>query len=167
MSPSGNPLPELSSISLPSNLQEILASIQKKIQAPTNDITDSQSSTEAYVPQPLLSSSITSVNSPYYKEGFSGDVDMRMINKPAFPTFTKSKIDAINKSSSKLSTLSEAELLSMVPDDEILLPSNKSAVYPPLPSVPPPPITDTSVPPPPFKRQNLDYGQPPLPGFEE
>ncbi|XP_077292288.1 protein partner of snf isoform X2 [Arctopsyche grandis] len=168
MSPSasGNPLPELSSISLPSNLQEILASIQKKIQGPTNDLTDSQSSTEAYVPQPILSSSIASVNSPYYKEGFSGDVDMRMINTPVFPTFAKNKMDVTNKGTSKLSTLSEAELLSMVPDDEILLPSNKSSVYPPLPSVPPPPMTDTSVPPPPFKRQKLDYGQPPPPGYE-
>lgn len=173
MSPSSveNPLTGLSSISLPSNLQEILASIQKKTKAPNNELTDSQGSTEPYIPQAILNTT-ASVN-PYFKESFSGDVDMRMINTsgfpPQMPNFARNQVDTAQKSTSKLSTLSEAELLSMVPDDEVLLPSNKiNPVYPPLPNLPPPSlVTNTSIPPPPFKRQKLEYGQPPPPGFED
>lgn len=172
MSPSSaeNPLPGLSSISLPSNLHEILASIHKNMKVPNNDLTDSQGSTEPYVPQAVLNPAV-SLN-PYFKEGFSGDVDMRMINTSGFPSqipnFARNP-DAPQKGAGKLSTLSEAELLSMVPDDEVLLPSNKiNPVYPPLPNLPPPSLmTNTSVPPPPFKRQKVEYGQPPPPGFED
>lgn len=159
MSPEA-PLTSINDISLPSNLQEILASINKITKPPGTEDT----SQESYVPTAISINSAATTT--YYQARPSTDVDMRVPGSVSFslpPPGTTGYIpESKPKSPSKLASLSEAELLSMVPDNE---------VFPPLPSLPiaPPPLpgTDMSVPPPPYmKHLSIDLDQPPPPGLE-
>lgn len=151
----------ITDISIPSNLSEILASINKSVpgvpldtpKAPEKTVVAADDEDE-YVP--TATSSLYSAYKPGYSYGkAAAPIPVLVSNPPP------------EASTSKLSQLSEAELLSMVPDDSYLQPSasgTKSRVVDEVVEL----DSDDSDPPPQAKKSKFDgTSEPPPPGLED
>uniref|UniRef100_A0A8D8FKD7 Death-inducer obliterator 1 n=1 Tax=Culex pipiens TaxID=7175 RepID=A0A8D8FKD7_CULPI len=154
----------ITDISIPSNLSEILASINKSVPGVPLDVPKAPEKTVAaaddedeYVP--TATSSLYSAYKPGYSYGKSAaaaPIPVLVSNPPP------------EASTSKLSQLSEAELLSMVPDESYLQPATatKSRVVDGVVEL----DSDDSEPlPPQAKKSKIDDGtsEPPPPGLED
>lgn len=135
-------IPALANISIPSNLQEILNSINKRPTTDPSMISKSALNDEEYTPIPMDSD-------------YNLSADYIPTKTSSLKHFQSSSIDTMQSTSkepSKLAQLTEEELLSMVPDDIELPPvtsfkkqSNESA----------------------SRMTNFDIFEPPPPGEEE
>lgn len=149
----------ITDISIPSNLSEILASINKTIaptEPPKSTTAKPADDEEEYVPTaPSLYSG--------YKSGYS-------YGKSAAASIPVLVSNTAEPSTSKLSKLSDAQLLSMVPDDSYLQPATASKTSKITEDDVVELDSDDSVPPPPQKKSKwVDDGtsEPPPPGLED
>lgn len=128
VSPSNPPLPTLANIVIPSNLQDILASIKNVPTAASvkEEIFPSGSnSTHNEYPapsQPPIISSITTSNDEEYNPISTSGTMYSAFYEPGKSLALDDSQSSNPSTHSKLAQLSDAELMSMVPDDALIFP---------------------------------------------
>lgn len=170
VTPQNPPIPALANIVIPSNLQDILASIKNvpTVASVKEDIFPSASTISPHTssiplpPQPPVISLSVSNDEEYSPSPTAGSSIYSAVYEPGKTSIQKdSQLSSISSThSSKLAKLSEAELLSMVPDDVIL--SSPSSKATDVSNIDPQNITTHSV-----NKNVLEDVEPPPPGLED
>lgn len=130
VSPPNSTLPTLANIVIPSNLQDILASIKNVPTAasvkeeifPSKNVSTQNYSIQSTQPPIISSQTSSSADEEYNPISTSSSAMYTALYEPGKSFDDSQSSNPPTNSGSKLAKLSDAELMSMVPDDALLFP---------------------------------------------